>query len=107
MWYGDYPDGGVWNDYFDPTITWTVEVSCPQCGYGQMPLNYCPNCGHKWAKQEPFTVGSFYTEPSFGDDGGTADAKPRRCQYCGGPEHGSEGCPSYVPWFSPTVKEIK
>lgn len=26
--------------------TWSGEVKCPQCGWWQIPMNYCPKCGH-------------------------------------------------------------
>ena len=26
--------------------TWSGEVKCPKCGHWQIPMNYCPSCGH-------------------------------------------------------------
>lgn len=26
--------------------TWSGEVKCPKCSHWQIPMNYCPSCGH-------------------------------------------------------------
>lgn len=26
--------------------TWSGEVKCLKCGYWQIPMNFCPSCGH-------------------------------------------------------------
>jgi len=30
--------------------TWLGEIKCPECGYWQIPMLYCPACGFKWHK---------------------------------------------------------
>lgn len=27
---------------------WSVKTQCPSCNYWQIPMNYCPSCGHKF-----------------------------------------------------------
>ena len=28
--------------------TWLGEIKCPKCNHWQIPMKYCPKCGHKW-----------------------------------------------------------
>ena len=38
--------------------SWSGEIKCPECGAWQIPLNYCPNCGHSFKVN--FIFDSYY-----------------------------------------------
>ena len=45
--------------------TYSGETKCPQCGHWQIPMNFCPSCGHAFGGV--FTTNGTYSQITYGE----------------------------------------